>query len=94
MGVVKRENWKRIINIGTISGIISIVLVFSDPGSENDLVLQQDSSNLTGPLSMLVDWYFYRCNGIERFVHRCKLLKFALIKLLAVPVAAMLLYVR
>lgn len=34
----EKGNWKRIINIGTISGIISIVLFFyADPGSENDL---------------------------------------------------------
>ena len=51
----EKGNWKRIINIGTISGIISIVLFFMQiPVPKMICSLSAGLSNLTGPLSMLV----------------------------------------
>ena len=48
-------------------------------------------SNLTGPLSMLVIGISIAAMELKDLFTDVKLLKFALIKLLAVPVAAMLL---
>lgn len=85
-------NWKRIINIGTISGIISIVLFFMQiPVPKMICSLSAGLSNLTGPLSMLVIGISIAAMELKDLFTDVKLLKFALIKLLAVPVAAMLL---
>lgn len=88
----EKENWKRIINIGTISGIISIVLFFMQiPVPKMICSLSAGLSNLTGPLSMLVIGISIAAMELKDLFTDVKLLKFALIKLLAVPVAAMLL---
>ena len=82
----EKGNWKRIINIGTISGIISIVLFFMQIP-----VPKMICSLSTGPLSMLVIGISIAAMELKDLFTDVKLLKFALIKLLAVPVAAMLL---
>ena len=88
----EKGNWKRIINIGTISGIISIVLFFMQiPVPKMICSLSAGLSNLTGPLSMLVIGISIAAMELKDLFTYVKLLKFALIKLLAVPVAAMLL---
>ena len=88
----EKGNWKRIINIGTISGIISIVLFFMQiPVPKMLCSLSAGLSNLTGPLSMLVIGISIAAMELKDLFTDVKLLKFALIKLLAVPVAAMLL---
>ena len=88
----EKGNWKRIINIGTISGIISIVLFFMQiPVPKMICSLSAGLSNLTGPLSMLVFGISIAAMELKDLFTDVKLLKFALIKLLAVPVAAMLL---
>lgn len=88
----EKRNWKRIINIGTISGIISIVLFFMQiPVPKMICSLSAGLSNLTGPLSMLVIGISIAAMELKDLFTDVKLLKFALIKLLAVPVAAMLL---
>ena len=88
----EKGNWKRIINIGTISGIISIVLFFMQiPVPKMICSLSAGLSNLTGPLSMLVIGISIAAMELKYLFTDVKLLKFALIKLLAVPVAAMLL---
>lgn len=88
----EKGNWKRIINIGTISGIISIVLFFMQiPVPKMICSLLAGLSNLTGPLSMLVIGISIAAMELKDLFTDVKLLKFALIKLLAVPVAAMLL---
>ena len=88
----EKGNWKRIINIGTISGIISIVLFFMQiPVPKMICSLSAGLSNLTGPLSMLVIGISIAAMELKDLFTDIKLLKFALIKLLAVPVAAMLL---
>ena len=88
----EKGNWKRIINIGTISGIISIVLFFMQiPVPKMICSLSAGLSNLTGPLSMLVIGISIAAMELKELFTDVKLLKFALIKLLAVPVAAMLL---
>lgn len=88
----ERGKWKRIINIGTISGIISIVLFFMQiPVPKMLCSLSAGLSNLTGPLSMLVIGISIAAMELKDLFTDVKLLKFALIKLLAVPVAAMLL---
>lgn len=88
----EKGNWKRIINIGTISGIISIVLFFTQiPVPKMLCSLSAGLSNLTGPLSMLVIGISIAAMELKDLFTDVKLLKFALIKLLAVPVAAMLL---
>ena len=88
----EKGNWKRIINIGTISGIISIVLFFMQiPVPTMICSLSAGLSNLTGPLSMLVIGISIAAMELKDLFTDVKLLKFALIKLLAVPVAAMLL---
>ena len=88
----EKGNWKRIINIGTISGIISIVLFFMQiPVPKMICSLSAGLSNLTGPLSMLVIGISIAAMELKDLFTEVKLLKFALIKLLAVPVAAMLL---
>ena len=88
----EKGNWKRIINIGTISGIISIVLFFMQiPVPKMICSLSVGLSNLTGPLSMLVIGISIAAMELKDLFTDVKLLKFALIKLLAVPVAAMLL---
>ena len=88
----EKGNWKRIINIGTISGIISIVLFFMQiPVTKMICYLSAGLSNLTGPLSMLVIGISIAAMELKDLFTDVKLLKFALIKLLAVPVAAMLL---
>ena len=88
----EKGNWKRIINIGTISGIISIVLFFMQiPVPKMICSLSAELSNLTGPLSMLVIGISIAAMELKDLFTDVKLLKFALIKLLAVPVAAMLL---
>ena len=88
----EKGNWKRIINIGTISGIISIVLCFMQiPVPKMICSLSAGLSNLTGPLSMLVIGISIAAMELKDLFTDVKLLKFALIKLLAVPVAAMLL---
>ena len=88
----EKGNWKRIINIGTISGIISIVLFFMQiPVPKMFCSLSAGLSNLTGPLSMLVIGISIAAMELKDLFTDVKLLKFALIKLLAVPVAAMLL---
>lgn len=88
----EKENWKRIINIGTISEIISIVLFFMQiPVPKMICSLSAGLSNLTGPLSMLVIGISIAAMELKDLFTDVKLLKFALIKLLAVPVAAMLL---
>ena len=87
----EKGNWKRIINIGTISGIISIVLFFMQiPVPKMICSLSAGLSNLTGPLSMLVIGISIAAMELKDLFTDVKLLKFALIKLLAVPVAAML----
>ena len=91
-GGCEKGNWKRIINIGTISGIISIVLFFMQiPVPKMICSLSAGLSNLTGPLSMLVIGISIAAMELKDLFTDVKLLKFALIKLLAVPVAAMLL---
>lgn len=91
-GGSEKGNWKRIINIGTISGIISIVLFFMQiPVPKMICSLSAGLSNLTGPLSMLVIGISIAAMELKDLFTDVKLLKFALIKLLAVPVAAMLL---
>ena len=88
----EKGNWKRIINIGTISGIISIVLFFMQiPVPKMICSLSAGLSNLTGQLSMLVIGISIAAMELKDLFTDVKLLKFALIKLLAVPVAAMLL---
>lgn len=88
----EKGNWKRIINIGTISGIISIVLFFMQiPVPKMICSRSAGLSNLTGPLSMLVIGISIAAMELKDLFTDVKLLKFALIKLLAVPVAAMLL---
>lgn len=88
----EKGNWKRIINIGTISGIISIVLFFMQiPVPKMICSLSAGLSNLTGPLSMLVIGISIAAMELKDLFTDVKLLKFALIKLLAVPVAAMFL---
>lgn len=88
----EKGNWKRIINIGTISGIISIVLFFMQiPVPKMICSLSAGLTNLTGPLSMLVIGISIAAMELKDLFTDVKLLKFALIKLLAVPVAAMLL---
>ena len=88
----EKGNWKRIVNIGTISGIISIALFFMQiPVSKMICSLSAGLSNLTGPLSMLVIGISIAAMELKDLFTDVKLLKFALIKLLAVPVAAMLL---
>lgn len=88
----EKGNWKRIINIGTISGIISIVLFFMQiPVPKMICSLSAGLSNLTGPLSMLVIGISIAAMELKDLFTDVKLLKFALIKLLAVPVATMLL---
>ena len=88
----EKGNRKRIINIGTISGIISIVLFFMQiPVPKMICSLSAGLSNLTGPLSMLVIGISIAAMELKDLFTDVKLLKFALIKLLAVPVAAMLL---
>lgn len=88
----EKGNWKRIINIGTISGIISIVLFFMQiPVPKMICSLSAGLSNLTGPLSMLVIGISIAAMELKDLFIDVKLLKFALIKLLAVPVAAMFL---
>lgn len=88
----EKGNWKRIINIGTISGIISIVLFFMQiPVPKMICSLSAGLSNLTGPLSMLVIGISIAAMELKDLFTDVKLLKFALIKLLAVPAAAMLL---
>lgn len=88
----EKGNWKRIINIGTISGIISIVLFFMQiPVPKMICSLSAGLSNLTGPLSMLVIGISIAAMELKDLFTDVKLLKFALIKLLSVPVAAMLL---
>lgn len=88
----EKGNWKKIINIGTISGIISIVLFFMQiPVPKMICSLSAGLSNLTGPLSMLVIGISIAAMELKDLFTDVKLLKFALIKLLAVPVAAMLL---
>lgn len=88
----EKGNWKRIVNIGTISGIISIVLFFMQiPVPKMICSLSAGLSNLTGPLSMLVIGISIAAMELKDLFTDVKLLKFALIKLLAVPVAAMLL---
>lgn len=88
----EKGNWKRIINIGTISGIISIVLFFMQiPVPKMICSLSAGLSNLTGPLSMLVIGISIAAMELKDLFTDVKLLKFALIKLLTVPVAAMLL---
>ena len=81
----EKGNWKRIINIGTISGIISIVLFFMQ------IPVPKMICSLSGPLSMLVIGISIAAMELKDLFTDVKLLKFALIKLLAVPVAAMLL---
>ena len=88
----EKGNWKRIINIGTISWIISIVLFFMQiPVPKMICSLSAGLSNLTGPLSMLVIGISIAAMELKDLFTDIKLLKFALIKLLAVPVAAMFL---
>ena len=88
----EKGNWKRIVNTGTISGIISIVLFFMQiPVPKMICSLSAGLSNLTGPLSMLVIGISIAAMELKDLFTDVKLLKFALIKLLAVPVAAMLL---
>ena len=91
----EKGNWKRIINIGTISGIISIVLFFMQiPVPKMICSLSAGLSNLTGPLSMLVIGISIAAMELKDLFTDVKLLKFAFIKLLVVPVAAMLLVCR
>ena len=88
----EKGNWKRIVNIGTISGIISIVLFFMQiPVPKMICSLSAGLSNLTGPLSMLVIGISIAAMELKDLFTDVKLLKFAFIKLLVVPVAAMLL---
>ena len=88
----EKGNWKRIINIGTISGIISIVLFFMQiPVPKMICSLSAGLSNLTGPLSMLVIGISIAAMELKDLFTDVKLLKFAFVKLLVVPVAVMLL---
>ena len=88
----EKGNWKRIVNIGTISGIISIVLFFMQiPVPKMICSLSAGLSNLTGPLSMLVIGISIAAMELKDLFTDVKLLKFAFVKLLVVPVAVMLL---
>lgn len=88
----EKGNWKRIVNIGTISGIISIALFFMQiPVSKMICSLSAGLSNLTGPLSMLVIGISIAAMELKDLFTDVKLLKFAFVKLLIVPVAVMLL---
>lgn len=88
----EKGNWKRIVNIGTISGIISIALFFMQiPVPKMICSLSAGLSNLTGPLSMLVIGISIAAMELKDLFIDVKLLKFAFVKLLVVPVAVMLL---
>ena len=88
----EKGNWKRIVNIGTISGIISIALFFMQiPVPKMICSFSAGLSNLTGPLSMLVIGISIAAMELKDLFTDVKLLKFAFVKLLVVPVAVMLL---
>lgn len=90
-----KGQWKRIINVGTISGIISIILFFMQiPVPKMIGSLTAGLSNLTGPLSMMVIGISLAAMELKDLFTDVRLLKFAFIKLLVVPVVVMLIVCR
>ena len=81
----EKGNWKRIINIGTISGIISIVLFFMQiPVPKMICSLSAGLSNLTGPLAVPVAAMLLVCQVIDN-----RLICEVFLVMMATPAASM-----
>lgn len=90
-----KGQWKRIINVGTISGVISIILFFLQiPVPKMICSITAGLSNLTGPLSMMVIGISLADIALKTLFTDVRLLKFAFIKLIIVPIVAMLIVCR
>lgn len=94
-GGSEKGQWKMIINVGTIGGVIAIVLFFlQSPMPQMICSLTAGLSNLTGPLSMMVIGISLADIKFQELFTDVRLLKFAFVKLLIVPIIAMLIICR
>ena len=79
--------WGKVFNIGVIASIVSIVLYLSGIQVPSFITSAVSSlSSLTAPLSMMVIGYSIAKMNIKELFGNVRLLIFALIKLIAIPV--------
>lgn len=83
--------WGKVFNIGVIASIVSIVLYLSGIQFPSFITSAVSSlSSLTAPLSMMVIGYSIAKMNIKELFGNVRLLIFALIKLIAIPVIGIL----
>lgn len=84
-------HWKNILNVGVLASIISLICFFGklDMPDFVDTTLS-NLSNLTAPLSMLVIGQSFTEFKIQDLFTNVRLLLFAVVKLLAVPIIGLL----
>ena len=91
----KKGQWKQVINVGTISGLIAILLFFLQvPVPKMICSITAGLSNLTGPLSMMVIGISLADIALRELFTDRRLLEFAFVKLIAVPIIVMLIICR
>ena len=84
--------WGKVFNIGVIASIVSIVLYLSGIQVPSFITSAVSSlSSLTAPLSMMVIGYSIAKMNIKELFGNVRLLIFALIKLIAIPVIGIVL---
>ena len=90
-----KGQWKQVINVGTISGVIAIFLFFVQiPVPQMICSITAGLSNLPGPLSMIVIGISLTDLALKELFTDRRLLKFAFVKLIVVPLVVMFLVCR
>jgi len=82
--------WKKIVNIGTISSVIGLVLYLWNPKAPQ-IILKccNQIGALTGPLSMMVIGIMLAGMNIKELFTDIKLILFSLVKLLLIPLCSL-----
>lgn len=89
-GAKSKVAWKKVLNIGVFSCILSIILSFVPvPMPAFVKTIVSTLSNLTAPLSMMVIGASMAGIDLKKLFTDIKLLIFALLKLIAIPVAGL-----
>lgn len=91
----KKGQWKQVMNVGTISGLIAILLFFLQiPVPKMICSITAGLSNLTGPLSMMVIGISLADIALKELFTDRRLLEFAFAKLIVIPIIVMLIVCR
>lgn len=83
--------WKQILNIGVFSSVVAIGIYLTEiPTPEFFRATMSGLGNLTGPLSMIVIGISLTSINIKELFTDMQLLSYSFVKLLVIPIAAML----